>query len=104
MIDPATIAVPPTPTATSTAQEWATYITWSRAMSDFALAAAAEKQAAAQVEAAKIVSETPPHALELAARDSMTAAINALAESMSKPTGVPLPEFLELLRLLLTKP
>jgi hypothetical protein len=103
MIDPTTIAVPPTPTDTSTAQEWATYMTWARAMSDFALAEASEKQAAAQVEAAKIVSETPPHADELQARADMTAAINALAEATGKPAGLPLADFVEVLRLVLAK-
>lgn len=52
MIDPKTIAVPPTPTAASTTAEWANYLNWGRIMSDLALAEASAAQGAAMQEAA----------------------------------------------------
>ncbi len=56
MLDTATIAVPPTPTATSTSQEWSNYMLFHRIHAEYALAAAAEKQAQAQAATAAAVS------------------------------------------------
>lgn len=65
MIDPATIAAPPTPTATSTAQEWANYMSYTRTMAEFSLADGAKAQAAATLD--------------------MAAANRELAEAMKSP-------------------
>ena len=53
MIDPNTIVAPPTPTAASTSQEWATYINYTRTMAEFALAEGANAQAVATTKMAE---------------------------------------------------
>lgn len=106
MIDPNTIAIPPTPTTSSTPQEWGTYASIVRALAEFQLAAAAEKQANAQLDAVAAVmnpSPMPPHPDDLAARTAHTAAVNALADALKKPEGIAPNVLVDLLRLALTK-